>query len=165
MMIRLASMDDLKDLLFIFARARKFMKATGNPDQWGQGRPTYESIVTDINLKRMYIIEEDKTILGVFSLYDYTDGQTRDRDYDAIDGQWLNDKPYVAIHKLASAGVRGGIFKDALDFAKTKSDNIRIDTHKLNKILQLHIKRSGFKYVGIVYVDGTEERLAYHLVL
>lgn len=164
-MIRLANENDVKDLLYIFALARKFMEGTGNPDQWGKGRPSFESIITDINMKRMYIIEEEDEIIGVFSLYDYTDGVSRDEDYDQIQGEWLNDEPYVAIHKIASSGKRGGVFKDALEFAKTKSNNIRIDTHKHNKIMQMHIKRNGFRYVGVVYIEGKHERLAYHLVV
>lgn len=164
-MIRLATKDDLKDILFIYAKARKFMEATGNPDQWGKNRPTYESIITDIELKRMYTIMKHEKMLGVFSIYEYLDGKVRDVDYDNIQGEWLNDKPYVAIHKIASSGYEGGIFEKALEFAKSKSDNIRIDTHKYNRIMQMHIKRSGFRYTGIVYIDGKLERLAYHLDL
>lgn len=163
-MIRHANMDDLQEILFIYAKARRFMEAVGNADQWGQSRPTYESIITDLNMKRMYIIEEEDEILGVFSLYDYTDSSNRDEDYDNIQGQWLNDEPYVAIHKIASAGKGGGVFDKAFEFAKSKSNNIRIDTHKFNKIMQLHIKRSGFRYVGLVYIDNDLERLAYHYV-
>lgn len=164
-MIRKASMEDLVNINIIYMKARKFMEATGNPDQWGKDRPSYESVVTDIKLERMYIIEEEGEILGVFSLYDYTDGLTRDEDYDNIQGQWLNDEPYVAIHKIASNGIKGGVFSRVLEFAKTKSNNIRIDTHKHNKIMQVNIKRSGFRFAGIVFIDGVHERVAYHLSL
>lgn len=157
--IRLATMEDLGEILLIYAQARRFMRSTNNPDQWGTSRPSYESVVTDIEKERMYTILDDLEIIGVFSLYDY------DKDYENIEGKWLNEKPYVAIHKLASNGKRGGIFNKALEFAKTKSDNIRVDTHKFNKIMQFNIKKSGFKYVGIVYIDGELERLAYHLVV
>lgn len=156
-MIRIANLNDLKDILLIYVVARKFMKATGNPDQWGNSRPAYNSIVEDIEKERMYVILEDEKIVGVFSLYDY------DKDYEDIIGAWLNDEPYVAIHKLASNGQTKGVFKKILEFAKTKSKNIRIDTHKMNKILQYIIKRAKFKYCGIVYIDGELERLAYHL--
>lgn len=158
-MIRLATKEDLTNIMLVYMKARKFMKDTGNPDQWGDNRPTYESVVTDIDQKRMYIIEEDEGLLGVFSLYDY------DKDYEDIDGKWLNDEPYVAIHKLAANGMKNGVFKKALDFAKTRSNNIRIDTHKHNKVMQLNIKRNKFSYVGRVYIDGELERLAYHLVV
>lgn len=157
--IKIATMEDLEKILSIYEQAREFMRKTNNPDQWGTNRPQYESVVTDIKLKRMYTIWDENEIIGVFSLYDY------DKDYEQLDGKWLNTEPYVAIHKIASTGKRGGIFNTALEFAKTKSNNIRIDTHKFNKIMQLNIKRKGFKYIGLVYIEGKYERLAYHLVI
>ncbi|MDO4604855.1 MAG: hypothetical protein Q4B23_02620 [Helcococcus sp.] len=159
MEIRIATMADLKKILLIYEKAREFMRNTNNPNQWGINRPEYESVVTDIKHKRMYTIIEEKEIIGVFSLYDY------DKDYEQLEEKWLNNEPYVAIHKIASTGKKGGIFNTALEFAKTKSNNIRIDTHKFNKIMQLNIKRNGFKYIGIVYIEGKYERLAYHLVI
>ena len=157
-MIRNANMDDLGEILKIYAIARKVMEATGNPNQWGKSRPPYDSIVNDIKENRMHVIIDEEEISGVFSLYDY------DKDYDDIIGSWLNNDPYVAIHKIASSGKKGGVFKRAVEFAKTKSDNVRIDTHKMNKMMQYLIKKSGFKYCGIVYIDGELERLAYQLV-
>jgi len=158
-MIRNATKDDLGEILKIYAIARRIMQATGNPDQWGNNRPQYDAIVKDIEDGNMYVIEEENEIYAVFSLIDF------DEDYIDIQGEWLNDEPYLAIHKIASSGKKGGIFSQVLEFAKTKTNNIRIDTHKHNKIMQLHIKKNGFEYVGIVYIEGELERLAYHLVV
>lgn len=159
MMIRNATKDDLGEILKIYAIARRMMQATGNPDQWGKNRPKYDAIVKDIEDGNMYVIEEENEISAVFSLIDF------DEDYLDIQGEWLNDEPYLAIHKIASSGKKGGVFSKVLEFAKTKTNNIRIDTHKHNKIMQLHIKKNGFEYVGIVYIEGELERLAYHLVV
>ena len=159
MEIKIAKMEDLEKILSIFEQAREFMRKTNNPNQWGKNRPQYESVVTDIKLRRMYTIWDENEIAGVFSLFDY------DKDYEQLNGKWLNNEPYVAIHKIASTGKRGGIFNTALELAKTKSKNIRIDTHKFNKIMKLNIKRNGFKYIGVVYIEEKYERLAYHLVI
>lgn len=158
-MIRLATKEDLGKIVVIFAIARRFMEATGNPNQWGKSRPSYDSVVKDIAEEKMWVIAENDEIVGVFSLFEY------DKDYDNIMGEWLNDEPYVAIHKVASNGKSKGIFSKILEFAKTKSNNIRIDTHKDNRIMQLHIKKNRFKYCGIVLIEGNLERLAYHLSL
>ena len=158
-MIRNATKDDLGEILKIYAIARRMMQATGNPDQWGKNRPKYDAIVKDIEDGNMYVIEEENEINAVFSLIDF------DEDYLDIQGEWLNDEHYLAIHKIASSGKKGGVFSKVLEFAKTKTNNIRIDTHKHNKIMQLHIKKNGFEYVGIVYIEGELERLAYHLVV
>lgn len=158
-MIRNATKDDLGEILKIYAIARRMMQATGNPDQWGKNRPKYDAIVKDIEDGNMYVIEEENEISAVFSLIDF------DEDYLDIQGEWLNDEPYLAIHKIASSGKKGGVFSKVLEFAKTKTKNIRIDTHKHNKIMQLHIKKNGFEYTGIVYIEGKLERLAYQLVV
>ena len=158
-MVRLARIEDLQEILKIYAIARQVMKVTGNPDQWGDNRPLHEDIVKDIEEEKMYLIEEESQILGVFSLYDY------DPDYEYIEGEWLNDEPYLAIHKVASSGQKGGIFSRILEFTKTKAVNIRIDTHKHNKMLQLQVKKNGFSYCGIVYINGELERLAYQLIV
>lgn len=159
MMIRNATKDDLGEILKIYAIARRMMQATGNPDQWGNSRPKYDAIVKDIEDGNMYVIVEENEVNAVFSLIDF------DEDYLDIQGEWLNDEPYLAIHKIASSGKKGGVFTKVLEFAKTKTNNIRIDTHKHNKIMQLHIKKNGFEYTGIVYIEGELERLAYQLVV
>lgn len=158
-MIRNATKDDLGEILKIYAIARRMMQATGNPDQWGNSRPKYDAIVKDIEDGNMYVIVEENEVNAVFSLIDF------DEDYLDIQGEWLNDEPYLVIHKIASSGKKGGVFTKVLEFAKTKTNNIRIDTHKHNKIMQLHIKKNGFEYTGIVYIEGKLERLAYQLVV
>ena len=41
------------------------------------------------------------------------------------------------------------------------TDNIRIDTHKDNTIMQHNLDRYGFKYCGIIHIASGAERLAY----
>lgn len=156
-MIRLATKEDLGKIVVVFAIARRFMEATGNPYQWGKTRPSFEAINKDISENNMYVIVEEDDIVGVFSLV------SKDIDYDRIEGKWLNDNPYLAIHKVASNGKSRGVFSKILEFAKSKSDDIRIDTHKDNRIMQMHIKKNGFKYCGVVLIEGELPRLAYHL--
>ena len=48
----------------------------------------------------------------------------------------INDDEYVTLHRLASDGKVKGIFKCGVDYCKSISDNIRIDTHNDNLIMQ-----------------------------
>ena len=48
MKIRKAERKDLSDILRIYAYARAFMKANGNPDQWGNVYPSTELIQEDM---------------------------------------------------------------------------------------------------------------------
>ena len=41
MQIRKATMNDLPDILAIYAYARKYMKEHGNPDQWRDSYPPF----------------------------------------------------------------------------------------------------------------------------
>ena len=65
------------------------------------------------------------------------------------------------IHRIA--GIGGGIFTDALDFCRRKTNHIRIDTHHDNKPMQHVVEKAGFSRRGIIYVDDGTPRIAYEL--
>ena len=39
--------------------------------------------------------------------------------------------------------------------------HLRIDTHEKNLVMQNLVKKTGFSYCGIIYVDDGTKRLAY----
>lgn len=157
MYIRKAGNDDLSEIMCIYRAAQDFMIASGNPSQWGHFYPTEELIKQDIENKISYLICDDDEIHGVFALFDGLEPT-----YQYIEnGEWLNDKPYITLHRIASDGKAHGIFKCAIDYCKRISDNIRIDTHKSNKIMQKQIEKNGFKKCGTIYVRDGSPRIAY----
>ena len=87
--------------------------------------------------------------------------------YDAIDGQWLTDEPYVLVHRIAVAdGERGrGVAAEFLHRVETLAQErgvkaFRIDTNFDNQTMLRLLERTGFTYCGkVVYRSG--ERLAY----
>ncbi|WP_409482493.1 hypothetical protein P5008_07880 [Helcococcus ovis] len=158
-MIRLAKIDDFNSILDVYKIARTLMKETGNPNQWGDNRPTEEAVLEDIKASKMYVIEENTEILGLFSLQDF------DYDYVNIDGKWLNDEKYIVIHKVASSGNKKGIFSEIINYVSSKTKNIRIDTHEDNKVMQKLLVDNGFTYCGVVFIEGKLKRRAYHLVI
>ena len=48
-----------------------------------------------------------------------------------------------------------------MDFSFAHDNNIRIDTHRDNKIMQHNIEKHCFTYCGIIYLANGDERLAY----
>ena len=56
------------------------------------------------------------------------------------------------------------IFHRAADFAKHQADNVRIDTHENNLIMQRLIKKHGFVRCGTIYVDDGSPRFAYQWI-
>ena len=76
-------------------------------------------------------------------------------------GAWLDDRPYHVIHRVASLPHYHGVMKDLLDWSFSKDDNIRIDTHKDNTIMQQCLTKYGFTYCDIIHLQNGDERLAY----
>ena len=42
--------------------------------------------------------------------------------------------------------------------------NLRIDTHRDNRIMRHCIEKTGFKYCGIIYLENGDERLAFQKI-
>lgn len=158
MHIRKAISDDLDVIMDIYRSAQDFMIESGNPNQWGHSYPGEDLIKSDIANEVCHLVCDGECIHGVFALF-----ESAEPTYQYIeDGQWLNDEPYVTVHRIASDGKAHGIFRCAVDYCKSISDNIRIDTHKNNLVMQKQIERNGFKKCGTVYVRDGSARIAYH---
>ena len=153
MKIRNATYIDLDEILAIYARARSFMRDHGNPTQWGDSYPPKELIVSDLEQGCLRVlIDDENAIAGVFSCF--VDG---DPDYDVIkDGAWLNDEPYTAIHRIASAGTHKGIFTHILEYCLTFSTNVKVDTHLQNTVMQSVLQKHGFKKCGTITAAGLD---------
>ncbi|MBN3859076.1 N-acetyltransferase [Neisseriaceae bacterium PsAf] len=158
MRIRQTTPEDMPTVLDIYAYAREQMKSNGNPTQWGNNRPSVRVIQQDIKQKVGYAIEENNQIHAVFSFI-----LGEDSTYQNIEaGSWLNDEPYGTLHRVASDGSKRGVLKEILNFCESKINNIRVDTHENNIVVQKILKQCGYIYCGVIYVDDGTPRLAYH---
>lgn len=155
--IRKATLEDLDQISKIYEFARLFMHRTGNPDQWGSTYPPEDLITDDIRTGISHVICENERIVGVFVCF-----FEPEPSYSVIDGKWLNDERYMTIHRVASAKDEHGIVSFITDWAKKKSDNIRIDTHRNNIIMQKQLEKAGFIRCGVIHLKNGSERLAYH---
>lgn len=154
-MIRNAILADLPRLSELYAVARAYMKASGNPNQWGDSNPPREVLEADIAKEQLYVVEEDKTIHGAFALI-----FGADPTYSHIEGAWLDDNPYAAIHRLAGDGT-GGIFAAAISYARAQSPSLRIDTHADNATMHHVLEKYGFIRCGTIYLANGDPRVAY----
>ena len=157
-MIRLAKQEELGEILQIYDRARALMRRTGNPTQWAGAYPDREILTEDIRQGQLYVEQgPDGTLQGVFALI-----EGADPTYAYIeDGEWLNDAPYATVHRVASGGQAAGFFDRCLDFCRAGHDDLRIDTHADNKIMQHLILKGGFVRCGVIYVEDGTPRIAY----
>lgn len=157
MNIRKAKIEDLESIMGIYRIAQDFMIESGNPNQWGHTYPSEDLIKDDIENGVCYLICDDDSPHGVFALF-----ERMEPTYEYIeDGEWLNDEKYVTLHRIASDGKVHGIFKCAIEYCKSISNNIRIDTHNSNLIMQKQIEKNGFEKCGTIYVRDGSPRIAY----
>lgn len=158
MEIRKAKVEDIDILMEIYARARAFMRQSGNPNQWPEGTPSKEDLLKDIENGLLHVIIDDDIIQASFVYY-----EADDPCYSVIyDGNWLNDKPYAVLHRVATRGLKRHMGQIMLDYAFERNDNVRIDTHEDNKPMQNMLIRNGFKHVGSIILKNGEPRWAYH---
>ena len=155
--VRTATDADFDRIMEIYGIAREFMIQTGNPNQWADGYPEEELVREDLRTGICRVICEGETIRGVFALLSGDDPWYR----VIADGKWLNDDPYVAIHRIASDGEAHGVFHCAAEYCKALCDNVRIDTHDDNRVMQHLISKNGFTHCGTVFVRGNSPRIAY----
>lgn len=156
-MIRTAEHSDLNRIMEIYRIARDFMKQNGNETQWGSANPPLEVIENDILNRQLFVYVEGDIIHGVFA---FIIGD--DPTYAIIDnGAWLNSAPYGAIHRVASSGAVKGVFSKCLDYCKKLIDNIRIDTHENNTVMQHLLSKHGFIKCGTIYLRSGSPRIAY----
>lgn len=156
MQIRRAQDNDLGRILKIYEDARRLMETIGNPGQWKSGYPQRELIMEDIERGRLYTVVKEAQIVGVFA---FTEGP--EPEYDTLRGTWRNDAPYRVIHRLAASGAKG-VAAAVFDWAKSRTDNLRIDTHAQNAIMRHLIEKQGFHYVGDITLSDGSPRRAYH---
>ena len=162
MKIQNGNILNIDEYLMIYDSAIRFMRKSGNLKQWTEDhRPNKESIIEKLKEDSFYEIVDDDKVVAVFALVFGIDPT-----YNVIEGSWLNNEPYAAIHMVAKKEGYNGIFKMIADYAKSRSKNVRIDTHSDNIPMQKAILSNGFKYCGIIHINDKNHspRLAYHFV-
>lgn len=160
--IRKANILDMPIVFSLFDAARQIMWNNGNRSQWSKKYPSYTTIENDINNDQCFLCLTDGIIVASFT---FSPGP--ERTYATIyDGYWINnDLPYHVIHRIASNGMCHGIFSSILNFCQGQASNIRIDTHRDNKIMRHCLEKYGFTFCGIIYVADGSERLAFQKII
>ena len=158
--IRLTKPEELDQVMGVYAYARKFMAEHDNPTQWGNNKPSREQIERDIKAGKHYVYVVDGQIACVFYF-----AHEMDPTYVKIyDGNWQNEENYAVVHRIASSGTVKGAGSFCMQWAATQADNVRIDTHENNYVMQNMLKKNGFVHCGTIFLEDGEPRLAFHKV-
>ena len=96
MYIRKAAEGDLPRMMEIYAVARRFMAAHGNPNQWGPTNwPPEERIRADIAEGSSYVCVRQNRVVGAFY---FRQGEGIEPTYQRIEnGAWKEAGPYGVI--------------------------------------------------------------------
>ena len=96
MEFRKSTKEDLKDIMAIIRDAQAYFK-NNNIDQWQNGYPNEDSILSDIESKESYVLVDDNEIIGTAYL-----SFAGESDYDVIyEGKWLSHEDYAVVHRIA----------------------------------------------------------------
>lgn len=159
--------EDLERIMELVADAQNWFREQ-SVDQWQDGYPTRELILSDIAHNENYIVEYNGIAVAT-AVISFAGEPT----YAEINGKgWLNDKPYAVVHRIAVSDEcrRKGIAKEILHFAEELCAervvaDIRIDTHCDNKAMRALLKKMGYTHCGRITLTSGAFREAYHKVL
>ena len=164
MIFRKTTIEDISFILEIICQAQQYLKQK-NINQWQNGYPNRESIMEDIQKGYSYVIEENRRIIGTMAIV--FDGEPT---YEHIyKGNWKTDGiSYATLHRVAvhndwkGQGIAKIMIEEVVEMCQMhKVESIRIDTHRENLSMQSMMKKNGFDYCGIIYLEDGAERLAF----
>ena len=161
MKVRRATYGDIQRILEVCEEAKSIMRSDGNMLQWTGGYPSEDVIRNDIDKGYAHVIECADGIAGYFAFI-----QGIEETYLHIEGgQWLDDSlPYATIHRLASTTGSHNVAERCFSYCWERIRNLRIDTHRDNRIMRHCIEKAGFRYCGIIYLKSGDERLAFQKI-
>ena len=159
--IRHATPVDVERIMKVLDAAKQVMRKAGNKHQWIDGYPTTQAVLNDIEHDGAMVIEDDDVVVAYFAFL-----PSPEPTYSAIyEGEWLDDTmPYHVVHRMGAVPSAKGIFASAMEYCFARENNMRVDTHRDNKIMQHLFTKHGFHYCGIIYLANGDERLAYQKI-
>lgn len=161
MEIRSTEIKDLPLVMEIYDYARAFMRATGNTTQWIDGYPSEVLIRQEIEEGHSFVCADEQGVISGTFCFILGDDPTYQHIYEGV---WLNDEPYGVVYRLATNGTRKGVAAACLDWCFQRMPNVRVDTHRDNKVMQHILEKHGFQRCGIIYVKDGTERIAYQKI-
>ena len=164
--IRKANLNDLEDVLLIYNDARQKF-TIDKTFQWKDNYPNEITYKSDLEENNVFVILNNENVVGVMTIL-----LKEEPDYKVIEGNWLNNEPYITIHRIAvkKDHLHQGLGSKLISFAKqfaldNNITNIKIDTHENNIHMKKMLAKHNFKYCGVIYLHekNMETRDAFQL--
>ncbi len=164
-----AKKKDLSEIMHIIGQAQAYL-ASQHIEQWQNGYPNESAILKDIKNTESYVVKSEDSSLLATAMFTTRNEPT----YKHIEGQWLtkNNATYGVIHRMAvSNKFRGkGIakfifFQCEQNLKQNNIKSMRIDTHEENLGMQGLLKKLGYHYCGVIYLENNDKRLAFEKLI
>jgi len=164
-----AKKKDLSEIMHIIGQAQAYL-ASQHIEQWQNGYPNETAILKDIKNTESYVVKSEDSSLLATAMFTTRNEPT----YKRIEGQWLtkNNATYGVIHRMAvSNKFRGkGIakfifFQCEQNLKQNNIKSMRIDTHEENLGMQGLLKKLGYHYCGVIYLENNDKRLAFEKLI
>jgi len=164
-----AKKKDLSEIMHIIGQAQAYL-ASQHIEQWQNGYPNESAILKDIKNTESYVVKSEDSSLLATAMFTTRNEPT----YKRIEGQWLtkNNATYGVIHRMAvSNKFRGkGIakfifFQCEQNLKQNNIKSMRIDTHEENLGMQGLLKKLGYHYCGVIYLENNDKRLAFEKLI
>lgn len=162
---KLALKKDVDDIMVILNGAKALLKKDGST-QWQSGEPSLETITNDVQNETCFVLMRQDCVLATVNVSLEPDPQ-----YENIEGAWQNPQdPYITLHRFAVHPEfrKQNIANELMDHCITHAqklgyDQIRVDTHALNRRMIKLLERFEFEHVGMIHVKDPvdSKRLAY----
>lgn len=159
---------DIPAVLAIWDDGRRALAAAG-VDQWADGYPNEEILRADIEKGESYLVLLARTPAATATII-----PDKDIDYEEmVDGAWLSDKKYCAVHRIATSsamkrrGLAAFMMENAARIAREAGcASLRIDTHEDNRVMQAFLESNGFVRCGHIRLHRTGAlRVAFEKLL
>lgn len=165
MILRKAEHADTNTIWEILQQAIEQRRRDGS-SQWQQGYPNLQTVQDDIEQGYGYVLVENEQIIAYAALIFGIEPA-----YNEIDGKWLTDGDYVAVHRVATAeavkgqGVATKLFRmiEPLS-AEHGVFSIKVDTNFDNLPMLRILEKLDYTYCGEIFFGGAP-RKAFEKVL
>jgi GNAT superfamily N-acetyltransferase len=165
MVLRLANTSEAATIWEILQQAIAQRKKDGS-DQWQNGYPNQQTVISDIQNNIGYVLTENNTIIAyaaiIFGI---------EPTYIDIKGTWLSNDNCVVVHRVATAeslkgkGVATQLFLLIEDFCINNNVySIKVDTNFDNVPMLRILEKLNYTYCGDIFFNGAS-RMAFEKLL
>jgi N-acetylglutamate synthase-like GNAT family acetyltransferase len=156
---RKAEPADVERIWQIILQAKEQLRLR-NSRQWQDGYPAVESITGDIGKGYGYVMQKENGVIAYGAVI--FDGEPA---YENIQGKWLDDLPYVVVHRLAVAdemknrGIASLFMQKVEELCLQKGvPSFRVDTNFDNHFMHKMLKTMDFTYCGEIFYDQNKRQ-------